>query len=150
MNLQDHALQHARELNVKVSLTAAPYNGSYRPLFRQIYAAPIRDLGWHASPDGGYVHNFTEELNYFVLLHELGHCANGHDRSPKTPADEIDMEGQAWDWALDNCLTPPSPDTCAHIRDALKHYADVAHIPVENAPEMFQRAWNRLSERTDT
>jgi hypothetical protein len=69
------------------------------------------DLGWHARDRRiiGTVGPAGDPLDrYFVMLHELGHCAHAHEGAPADLEAEREREREAWRWAIANALVPPN------------------------------------------
>lgn len=54
---------------------------------------------------------------YFVALHEIGHIV-GRGRSAR----KLEVEANAWAWALSHAVRPPTVRVCNSIGEALRSY----------------------------
>ncbi len=58
-------------------------------------------------------------VSYFLALHEIGHLIGEGRSAPK-----LEMEANAWMWALENSMRPPTKSVRAKIRRSLHSYYD--------------------------
>ena len=63
------------------------------------------------------------QRDYFTALHEIGHCVCLHSGSVRG-ARLLEVEAEAWDWALQNAVVVASSATKQHIGDCLKQYGE--------------------------
>ena len=67
--------------------------------------------------------DIEDEETYFVALHELAHVVLDHNpRGPFAWANRLEAEAEAWCWALEHALHPPSRWTAHTISDRLWGY----------------------------
>lgn len=147
MDLQQHALKLARDLDVELFFDTRPYRGYYDPRSNEIHTAPIEDHGAMLSPDWEHRLNITAETSYFVALHELGHRADPSIRvQPKwsaTSEQVLAEEGRAWLWAAEHSLIEPTEEVRAFVRAALTQYK--VNWPAARAPQEWATAMEVLS-----
>ena len=62
------------------------------------------------------------QLDYFVALHEVGHCVLQHHLSAESQT--LHIEAEAWEWALKHGIVRPSVLTRQGIAKRLKSYTD--------------------------
>lgn len=94
--------------------------------------------------EGPVIHN---QIDYFIILHELGHYAHGHTQG-RPPFREkrfyfengvLRSEAQAWEWALDHVAFGPIEDaTRIFMWECLSSYYD-GYLKMGNTPS---RLWN--------
>ena len=110
--------QHVEELADKLGVQVR-----YLPAFRH------RDA--HAGP--GFIRVAPPETSelYYSALHELGHHAQGHAHQyahhPALRRQRLDLEAEAWDWAIENAREPVTPPVALRARDALDSYLRAAY-----------------------
>lgn len=59
---------------------------------------------------------------YWVALHEIAHVALDHCGLPETPEGTAG-EAEAWAWALERAIAPPSLEQITRIRQRLANYS---------------------------
>ena len=77
-------------------------------------------------------------LAYYVALHEMGHILQhkgprGWRRHRRTPV--LWEEADAWQWALDNAIEPPTPEIWAAIAEMMGTYAAAKPGHYKPSPE---------------
>src|SRR5271170_6514155 len=98
----------------------------------------------------GYVEGPTisNQMDYLINLHELGHFAHGHTqgRPPKNKEKfyfengVLKSEAQAWNWALDKCIDEIQDESRRYMWDfCLGSYYNYGYIHERGKPT---RLWN--------
>lgn len=59
----------------------------------------------------------TGVVSYYVALHEIAHCVGRGRSAPK-----LECEANAWQWAIDNAIVPPTPAVRKGIARRLRSY----------------------------
>ena len=93
----------------------------------------------------------STELGYFVALHELGHLAgnnlyDGFLALFGVTPEMLDVEAEAWWWALDHALAPPSAETAGRCLSYFQSYA----LEVPTTTAAASRVQRLLLDRVKT
>jgi hypothetical protein len=83
---------------------------------------------------------------YFTALHEIGHIVIGHFAERfRYWDDRLNNEADAWLWALDNAIEPPTPKT----RKRIWHLGLGSYTPWDDAKDgpSFQKMLSRLGRK---
>lgn len=81
-------------------------------------AASARPTGWEARADLGRVRipPIRSRTDYFIALHEIAHVVLGHGGRGHGV---LEIEGDAWAWAIEHARVPPTQAVKACIRNTL-------------------------------
>lgn len=90
-------LAEALRIDVRIDRTRG---GRATPSYRYVSIAPVRGI-----------------VTYYVALHELGHVVGRGRSAPK-----LEQEANAWQWAIEHAIVPPSPGVRKMIRRCLRNY----------------------------
>jgi hypothetical protein len=86
----------------------------------------------------------TDDVTYFVALHELGHIIAPGAGGGKYI--RLVEEALAWEWAFANTLVPPSPRVNRMIHEALGSYVDRSRTAARmKVPSLGHLFWELLS-----
>jgi hypothetical protein len=143
MTYREHILELAAELGVVVYQTAPDFRYSiatYLPIYERYTDITVPPI--------------TGEDEYWAALHELGHCATSDlsrgselraalttgRRWGYTPPCQLESESNAWHWALDNALHPPSVGAIELIRTlSINQYRSTADGDTPRYLELLER-----------
>lgn len=129
-HLRAHVASLAKTHGIEVEVAAVRRARAYRGQPSRGRAPRIR------------IPEIRSQITYFTALHELGHLVSPGNRSLR----QLEAEADAWRFALEHALVPPSKATAARLhayllsylrraerRRALGHRT-AASIPAEGSP----------------